>query len=235
MADSWQEYQEEAAVFFRSLGLDASTNVPVKGARTSHAVDVLVKSTHVGFQVTWIVECKHWKTPVSKLHVLALREIVADVGADRGILLCETGFQSGAIEAAQLTNVQMTSLALATDSARSDIYAMRLRDLYDRIENCNDRYWDIPKRQRIESGLRGDVGELAYSGARAIELARDLLSRALRGIYPFKSEALAALIQSDLPEQFHSAQEVFTVVEPIVDDLERRLNTFRATNQRAYD
>jgi hypothetical protein len=34
--------------------------------------------------IVWIVECKHWKTAVSKLHVLDLREIVSDIGADRG-------------------------------------------------------------------------------------------------------------------------------------------------------
>jgi restriction system protein len=233
MADNWKDYQEEAAAFFRSLGLDATTNASIKGVRTSHDVDVLVKSTHVGFQVVWIVECKYWKTPVSKLHVLALREIVADVGADRGILLCETGFQSGAIEAAQLTNVQVTSLASVTQSARHDIYSMRLRDLYNRIEVCSDRYWDIPKEERIESGLRGDVGEMAYSGARTVETVRDLLSRAFRGIYPFRSEAIGALIDPNFPKQFRSAQEVFNVAGPMVDDLERRLDAFRRTNPSA--
>lgn len=73
----WRDYQEEAAEFFRSLGLDASTNVSVDGVRTTHDVDVLVRSHHAGFDVLWLVECKLWKTPVSKLHVLALREIVA--------------------------------------------------------------------------------------------------------------------------------------------------------------
>ena len=93
------------------LGLNAVTDVTVKGVRTSHDLDVLVTSHYVGFDITWLVECKHWKTPVNKLHVLALREIVSDVGADRGILLSESGFQSGAIEAANLTNIQVTSLA----------------------------------------------------------------------------------------------------------------------------
>ncbi|MBT3627065.1 MAG: restriction endonuclease, partial [Rhodospirillaceae bacterium] len=87
MAAAWKEYQEEAASFFRSLGLDASTDVTVKGVRTTHDIDVLVKSEYVGFEIVWIVECKCWKTPVSKSHVLALREIVTDTGADRGILL----------------------------------------------------------------------------------------------------------------------------------------------------
>jgi restriction endonuclease len=107
----WSDYQEEVAKFFRSIGLQADTNVTLKGVRTSHDIDVVVRSNHVGFDLLWLVECKHWKTAVSKLHVLALREIVSDLGADRGILMAESGFQSGAQEAARLTNVQLTSLA----------------------------------------------------------------------------------------------------------------------------
>jgi len=228
MAISWKEYQEEAASFFRSLGLDVSTDVTVEGVRTTHDVDVLVKSHYVGFEITWLVECKHWKTRVSKLHVLALREIVADVGADRGILLSEAGFQSGAIEAANLTNVQVTTLAEVSATAKNDIYSMRLRELYDRIEKCNDRYWDIPKDQRIEHGLRPEVYEWAYSGARVIELCRDLLSRAFRGLYPVKSEVLAALVTPGLPEQFNSPEEVVAVVEPMVSELEQKLGACEA-------
>jgi restriction system protein len=102
MAVNWCDYQEETAAFFRSLGLDAQTNVTVQGVRTQHDIDVLVKMHHAGFDVTWAIECKHWKSKVSKLHVVGLRSIVQEIGADRGILLCEAGFQSGAIEAAQL-------------------------------------------------------------------------------------------------------------------------------------
>lgn len=231
MAISWKEYQEEAASFFQSLGLDVSTDVTVEGVRTTHDVDLLVKSHHVGFEITWLVECKHWKTRVSKLHVLALREIVADVGADRGILLSEAGFQSGAIEAANLTNVQVTTLAEVSATAKNDICSMRLRELYDRIENCNDRYWDIPKDQRIEHGLRPGVGECAYSGARVIEPCRDLLSRAFRGLYPVKSEALAALVTPGLPEQINSPEEVVAVVEPMVSELEQKLAAYEAGRQ----
>lgn len=136
MADIWKEYQEEAATFFRVLGLDAETDVTIRGVRTTHDIDVLVKSHHAGFDVTWIVECKQWNSRVSKLHVLALREIVADLGADRGILLAESGFQSGAIEAAALTNVHITSLAEVRRTARAEVFSMRLRELYDRIEAC---------------------------------------------------------------------------------------------------
>jgi hypothetical protein len=140
MTATWQDYQAEAASFFRSLGLDAATDVRLVGVRTNHDIDVVVKMHHVGFDVTWLVECKHWRNPVSKLHVLSLRSIVSELGVDRGILLCETGFQSGAIEAATLTNVQVTSLEQLRNSAANEIIAMRLRELFDRVEVCKSRY-----------------------------------------------------------------------------------------------
>lgn len=49
----WKQYQEDVASYFRSLGLEASTDVSVRGVRTSHNIDVLVKSHHVGFDVMW--------------------------------------------------------------------------------------------------------------------------------------------------------------------------------------
>ena len=45
---AWKDYQEEAAEFFRSLGLDANTDVNIQGVRTKHDVDVLVKSHITG-------------------------------------------------------------------------------------------------------------------------------------------------------------------------------------------
>ena len=191
MADSWQEYQEEVATFFRSLGLEAKTNLTVQGVRTTHDIDVFVKSDYVGFVVVWIIECKHWERRVTKLHVLALREIVTDVGADRGILLSEAGFQSGAVEAATLTNVHVNSLANLRQTANAEIMAMRLREVYDRVEACRERYWNIPKEKRIEGGLRPDVGAVGYSGDQVINLASELIAKAFRGIYPVEVDSLA--------------------------------------------
>jgi hypothetical protein len=108
---------------------------------------------------------------------------------------------------------------------------MRLRELYDRIEECNDRYWNIPKDHRIKHGLRAEVGSssLGYSGARVIELCRDLLSRAFRDLYPFKSEVFVALITPGLPEEFNSPEEVVAAVEPMVAELEKRLDAYEAS------
>lgn len=218
----WREYQEKAADFFRSLGLDASTNVSIDGVRTTHDVDVLVRSHHAGFDVLWLIECKFWKTPVSKLHVLALREIVADTGADRGVLLSESGFQSGALEASNLTNVRLTSLAGMQCSASGDFIAMQLRDLFDRNERCRERYWNIPKALRIEHGLRPEVW--GYSATVVIDYAADVLVRAFRGDYPFDCEAVLPAIDREVPQRFDNPAAIVPQLDPMLTAIEEKLS-----------
>jgi restriction system protein len=225
---NWKDYQEQTASFFRSLGLDAETDVTVQGARTKHDVDVLVKSHHAGFDVTWLVECKHWKSKVSKLHVLALREIVNDTGADRGILLAESGFQSGAIEAASLTNVQVTSLADVESSASNAINSMRLRDLFDRLMWCKEEYWEIPKSMRIGSGLRTDV-EIGYSGDWAINVGENLMVKGFRGEYPIIPDEMHQMISREIigqvmPNRIESSYELLAFVDSLVENLENKIN-----------
>ncbi|MBQ0216414.1 restriction endonuclease [Alcaligenes faecalis] len=231
MAADWFNYQEEAAAFFRDLGLDAQTNVTVQGVRTQHDIDVLVKMHHVGFDVTWVIECKHWKSKVSKLHVAGLRTIVQEIGADRGILLCEAGFQSGAIEAAQLTNIVVTSLANVMQSAQNDVYNLRIRELLERIESAKDRYWNIPKGVRTEHGLRQEVGDVGYSAFLVLHTANEIMGKAIRGIYPITEVTPFELTITKSPPVFSSPQEVLAYLEPIIVDLENRL----ASCEKAYD
>ena len=229
----WSQYQNEAAEFFRSLGLDATTNSTLQGVRTMHDVDVLVRSHHAGFDITWIVECKHWASPVSKLHVLGLREIVSDTGVDRGILLAENGFQSGAVEAAALTNVQVSSLAELTLTANREILSMRLRDLFDRTTQCKKEYWEIPKTKRIEHGLRPDSTQVGYSGDWAIKVAEDLITKGLRGIFPVSPDEMhlivgPVILDQALPKSFTSLSELITIVDSIVVRLESKIALCRA-------
>lgn len=220
---TWKDYQEEAAEHFRSLGLNAVTDATVQGIRTSHDVDVLVTSKHAGFEVRWIVECKQWAERVSKLHVLALREIVSDLGADRGILLSESGFQSGAIEAANLTNVKVTSLAEARASSEHEINAMRLRDLYDRMEWCKLTYWDMSKSRRIEFGLRPDLFETGYSGAVVLGSLEELLRKSLRGRFPFETEDVYSLSLDYVPRSVNSPTDAIQTIEPMLAELEAKI------------
>lgn len=222
MAENWKEYQEEAAEFFRGLGLKADTDVTIQGVRTKHDIDVLVEIDVAGFSVRWLVECKHWSTPVNKLHVMGLREIVSDLGADRGIILCEVGFQSGSIEAA---NVQVSSLSDLSLSSREAISSFRLKELFDRNVKCRMQYWDIPKDKRIENGLRpGFFDYINYSGARVVDFVDKYLGLAFRGAFPINVDPIDAMLVSEtLPNTILDVNEAFLALEPLIVELEKKL------------
>lgn len=121
---NWRDYQEEVAEAFRRLGYTAETDQKVDGARGCHDVDVLVTHQRHGIAITWIVECKLWKSRVNKSHIITLQGIVADVGADRGFLFSESGFQSGGEKMAGVSNVTLvTSLADFVATAHADVAA----------------------------------------------------------------------------------------------------------------
>jgi hypothetical protein len=126
---AWRDYQEQAAEFFRTLGMDANVDERVDGARGQHDVDVVVRATRAGIRQVWVVECKLWRRSVTKLHVAALAQIIQDVGADRGIILSETGFQAGAIRLASMSNITLTSLAELNESAETVDLPMRAATL----------------------------------------------------------------------------------------------------------
>lgn len=225
MANDWKSYQEEAADFFRSIGLKASTDVKMKGARGVHDVDVLVEIVLGGLSVKWIIECKHWKRRVHKLHVIALKEIVADLGVDRGIILCEVGFQSGALEAANLTNVQATSLSGLSTTSQDAVASVKLRDLFDRTADCRSRYWDIPKEVRIETGLRPDLGDTPiYSGNFVIEVVEKYLGLAFRGAFPIDVDRFDIIkLGRKMPETLENSYDTLVALEPLIAELEHKI------------
>lgn len=106
---NWREYQDEVASFFRRQGCDAEVEKQVQGVRAKHDIDVYVTFFRSGIKCTWVVECKLWKTRVPKEKVMALRTIVEDLGADRGIIVSESGFQSGALDAVRDSNITLVT------------------------------------------------------------------------------------------------------------------------------
>lgn len=106
---NWKEYQVATAEVFHRLQCDVQIEYAAKGPHATHDVDVYATFRRSGILCTWIVECKLWSKPVDKGEVMKLRGIVTDLGADRGIIISEAGFQSGAQAAARGTNITLVS------------------------------------------------------------------------------------------------------------------------------
>ncbi len=131
MATDWKQYQEEAAAFFRSLGLNSKVNHVVEGVRSKHAIDVYVTFDRWGMRHTWIVECKCHARAITKADVETLKSIASEVGASLAFLLSESGFQSGALDAARKTNVVLSSLEELRTKSRDDV----MREALIALEN----------------------------------------------------------------------------------------------------
>ena len=238
----WSQYQDEVAGLFRLLALEAETNQQVDGARSVHNVDVVVRSRHAGLEVLWLVECKHWKTRIAKEKVFALRTIVDDTGADRGFIMAENGFQSGALEAACYANVMLSSLRELGETLSFEIGKVKLQSIDSRIESCAERYWAISKTDRIRYNLRQDVFSLGYSGAAVIKAVESTLRRAAHRGFPIsynRSEAALAAsigpgIYPDDPDDqsvISTPFQLYDVLHEEMSLLESRLDVAEAALQ----
>jgi restriction system protein len=99
---------------------------------------------------------------------------------------------------------------------------MRVRELYDRIEACRVRHWDIPKEARIAAGLRPDAPAVGNSGNHVIELANEMLAKASRGNFPLTLDSMRGLVIFRENRQFTSATELIAAIEELIGDLEQR-------------
>lgn len=211
---------------FRDLGFVAETDVRVQGARNHHDIDVLATYQHAGLELLWVIECKYWKRRVGKDRVLTLRSVVEDVGADKGVLLAEQGFQSGATQATFKSNVVLSRLDDLRAEAAESLVQRRLLEITTRVGATHGRYWALPKAYRQEVGLRPDVGVYGYSGARILSTIPDLVISALGNDLPPRTGF-------GVPLPVYSKGQAANVAEFLLDDLEMRLAAAERVHPKA--
>jgi hypothetical protein len=220
---AWKLYQEETAVFFRGLGMDATTDQVLEGARGKHAIDVVVRTRRAGLSQLWIVECKLWKRRVGKDRVQVLAEVVADVGADRGLLLSESSFQAGAVRVARHTNVTLTSLSDLRENTGEEKAELDARSalkhllfLQERIRQLRDWGRSGPNSVRMLPGVDMNV-ILPVIGRVGIALSG--LQEALAGLFP----AVVDISHEDVPVKARSVWEAVSAAEVVIDWAERQV------------
>ncbi|HQZ98078.1 MAG TPA: restriction endonuclease [Pyrinomonadaceae bacterium] len=201
---NWSDYQKKAAEFFSSLGLKTEIERKLEGVRTVHAVDVYVSGNFSGVEFIWIVECKAWKNNIPKEKVMALTSIVQDIGADRGFLLSEVGFQSGAILAARSSNITLTSLEdLSASAEKFSIDTLIGRKVWE-VQKAKSRLLELRRKSdayKYNPFRVGLFGELSV-----FEL---LLDDALQGKYP--------VVYPTKGHSFTTLEELFAYGDQIIE------------------
>ncbi len=123
----WEQYQYRTAELLSQLGFTTKVNDPLRASNgVVHRVDVSARMVVAGVSTLWVTECKLWNKAVTKEKVSALKDIVNDLGADRGLLMSEKGFQSGAIRLAATKNISLSSLDEVRANAADQLLAVRI-------------------------------------------------------------------------------------------------------------
>lgn len=100
----WIDLQNQVARLFNEAGYHAESPKIISLVRGKKEVDVFVRANHEILN-TLICECKYWNKPIPEETVHSFRTVVADSGSMLGIIISKVGFQKGAKEAAEKSNV----------------------------------------------------------------------------------------------------------------------------------
>ena len=103
----WRDLQRRVCRILTECGMDAEIEREVTTARGQVNVDVVAVDPDPTLPAKYLCECKHWQTAVPKTIVHGSRTVVTDSGANLRIVILLVGFQRGAYDAAEYSNVKL--------------------------------------------------------------------------------------------------------------------------------
>lgn len=104
---SWKDLQNRVANILDECGYEVEIEKTIQTARSQVEIDVFAIEKVDARSSLLLVECKNWNSNVPQSVVSNFRTIMADVGANYGIIVSKKGFQSGAYETIRFTNIEL--------------------------------------------------------------------------------------------------------------------------------
>ncbi len=105
--ETWKQLEEMVNGAFHEMGYESYRNHTVETVRGVVELDVFAKNNKTSISTTIICECKYWDRPINKQVIHAFRSVCADIGAHYGFVISKKGFQSGAGNARENTNIDL--------------------------------------------------------------------------------------------------------------------------------
>lgn len=106
----WQDLQVKVAKLFADLNFSVEIEKDIKTIREIVNVDVIA-NYNLFPKESILVECKFWATAIPKTIIHAFRTVVGDYGANTGYIISRIGFQHGAHQAANNSNIVLMTFA----------------------------------------------------------------------------------------------------------------------------
>jgi hypothetical protein len=156
----WRDLENSVAGILQECGMAVQQQVHLPLPRGAVDIDVLAEDTVDGITHRIVCECKNWRTNVPQEKVHAFRTIMQETGANRGYIISRTGFQAGAHDAAQATNIELVTYAQFQERYFQKWFNARLWSIERAIGNFNVYY--EPLGRPGYHFLRNDEQRAAY-------------------------------------------------------------------------
>ncbi len=142
---TWQELEQIVTDILSECGMEAERNVSLDLPRGNVDVDVLAKENVDGIIHQTVCECKNWSTNIPKEVVHAFRTVMQETGANRGYIMPKTGFQGGAIKAAEATNISLVTFLEFQDAYFKKWFKKSIWALENKINGFHTYYEPLGK------------------------------------------------------------------------------------------
>jgi Restriction endonuclease len=108
LVTDWGGFEELIAELHSTGDVTVEKNVILQGrSGATRQIDVMVRHRQGLYEHLIIIECKYLKRSVTRAMVDALAHAVQDLGASRGAIFSQQGFQKGAVRQAKHSNIDL--------------------------------------------------------------------------------------------------------------------------------
>lgn len=167
----WRDFEEDVQQHLASRFTDVvvSHNEMMEGHISHHMrqVDVLLKGTIAGMDISVVVECKRNESRPLHIGVVdAFAGKLQDIGAEKGVLWAFGGFDSGAVARAERAinpKIELRTLRDFEDGREID------DEFFSRNDCPNDSCWfgEVSWQSREEGGVSLEYGTCDHCGTLA--------------------------------------------------------------------
>lgn len=105
----WRDLQTAVADILAQSGFSVQVEKVIPTVRGRAEIDVFGQENVEGRTYTVLCECKNWAARVPQNVIHGFRTVMVDSGANVGYIISTAGFQSGALTAAELTNIRLVT------------------------------------------------------------------------------------------------------------------------------
>ena len=168
----WRALQDEVAAILTECGFTVDKERTFATVRGSVELDVYGCEEIDGRSYSIACECKHWASRIPQTHVHAFRSVLADLGVNSGYIVSSNGFQSGAFEASQNTNVKLLTwpefqAEFSQAWLKKHLSPTLRKDIYPIVSYTEplmpDWFIQVPKHEvQVLRGLRETYGPFGW-------------------------------------------------------------------------